>query len=284
MDWDDLKFVLVIARSGSLSGAGRELKLNQTTVSRHLTALEQRLGVRLFIRSHRSFIPTDAGETVITRAERMETEALSVVERLNYRDFRPQGFVRIATMPWIITSLIIPALPEFSARYPGIEIETIAEVRERSLSKREAELALRFEMEPRGRERAITIATITYALYAPAGPDVDELPWIAFGEDVANSVPAKWIEQACSASDRVSLRTHDVGFIHVAIRAGAGKGLIPELLGDEDPNLVRLSGPDPEMVRHLRVMVHEDMRQMTRTVTVIEWLEDVIDRRVSKSA
>ncbi len=284
MDWDDLQFVLAIARSGSLSGAGRMLKVNQTTVGRRLTALERSLGVALFIRARPSFISTEAGETVIAHAERMESEALSVLGKLNNRDFRPQGLVRIATMPWIITYLIIPALPEFSARYPGIEIETIADVRERNLSKREAELALRFEMEPRGRERAVTIAAIPYALYAPAGADVDELPWIAFGEDVAYSLPAKWIEQARSASGRVSLRTHDVGFIHTAIRAGAGKGLIPELLGEEDPNLVRLSGPDPEIVRHLRVMVHEDMRQMTRTVTVIEWLERVINRRVSKSA
>ena len=139
-------------------------------------------------------------------------------------------------------------------------------------------------MEPRGRERATTIATIPYALYAPAGADVDELPWIAFGEDVANTLPAKWIEQACRASDRVSLRTHDVGFIHAAIRAGAGKGLIPEVLGAEDPKLVRLSGPDPEIVRNLRVMVHEDMRQIIRTVTVIEWLREIINRRLSEES
>ena len=75
-------------------------------------------------------------------------------------------------------------------------------------------------------------------------------------------------------------RTHDAGFIHAAIRAGTGKGLIPEVLGKDDPKLVRLSGSSPEIVRHLRAMVHEDMRQTSRVVTVIEWLEDAINGRL----
>ena len=280
MHWDDLKFVLAIARGGSSSAAGRALGVNQSTASRRLTTLERRLGTVLFIRSRPSYIPTESGEMVITHAERMETEALDIAGKLNKQDFRPQGLVRIATMPWIITYLIIPELPAFTAHYPDIEIETIGDVRDRSLSKREAEIALRFEIVPRGREYAATIAKIPYALYGPTGVDADALPWIAFGEDVAMSVPAQWIEQARTTTGRVSLRAHDAGFIHAAVRAGVGKGLVPQMLGDNDPALVRLSGPGPEIVRSLRVMVHEDMRRMTRAVTVIEWLREVFNRRL----
>ncbi len=283
MHWDDLKFVLAIARGGSLSGAGRALKVDQTTVGRRLTALERRIGTALFIRARPAFISTEAGETVIAHAERMETEALSLTGKLNKQDFRPQGLVRIATMPWIITYLIIPELPAFAAHYPGIEIETIGDVRERNLSKREAEIALRFELQPRGREYAATIAEIPYALYGPTGVDSGALPWIAFGEDVAMSVPAQWIEQARTTPSRVPLRTHDAGFMYAAVRAGVGKGLVPEMLGDNEPALVRLSGPDPEIVRNLRVMVHEDLRQIIRTVTVIEWLREIINKQLSET-
>ena len=106
MNWNDLHFVLAIARHGSLSGAGRALKVNQTTVGRRLAALERSLDFRLFVRARPSFIPTEAGETVIAHAERMESEALSVTGKLNNRDFRPRGLVRIATMPWIINSIV----------------------------------------------------------------------------------------------------------------------------------------------------------------------------------
>ncbi len=283
MNWDDLHLVLAIARGGSLSGAARNLNVNHTTVGRRLTALEDQLGVPLFIRTRPAFIPTEAGEAAIAHAERMETESLGFAGKVNAQTLRPQGLVRIATMPWIITALIIPDLAAFSTHYPGIEIETIGDVRERDLSKREAELALRFEMQPRGRERAANLAEVSYALYAPAGADPDTVPWIAFGEDVAYSLPAQWIEQASGAAGRVALRAHDAGFIHAAIRAGAGKGLIPEVLGEDDPALMRLSGPDPEMTRQLRVIVHEDMQQLTRTVTVIAWLQSVLKRRLSSA-
>ena len=284
MNWDDLHIVLAIARGGSLSGAGRDLKVNHTTVGRRLTALERRSGVTLFIRARPAFIPTEAGEVAIAHAERMESEALGFAGKLDKQEFRPRGLVRIATMPWIITSVIIPAMVEFAARYPEIEIETIGDVRERSLSKREAELALRFEIEPRSRERAANIADVAYALYGPAGADMDAVPWIAFGEDVAYSLPAQWIERARSASGRVALRAHDAGFIHAAICAGVGKGLIPEALGEDDPALVRLSGPEPEIIRRLRVMVHEDMHQLSRTVAVIEWLREAVKRRLAQAA
>ena len=74
-----------------------------------------------------------------------------------------------------------------------------------------------------------------------------------------------------------------MGFIHTAIQASVGKGLIPEVLGEDDPALIRLSGPEPEITRRLRVIVHEDMRQLTRTVTVIEWLRELINARLSKT-
>ncbi len=284
MDWDQFRFVLAIARGGSLSAAGRSLGVDQSTASRRLAMLERRLGTELFIRARPSFIPTQSGEMVITHAERMETEALGVVEKLNEKDFRPQGLVRIATMPWIVTSLIIPAMPEYSARYPGIEIETIGDVRERSLSSREAEIALRFEMQAHHREIAITVAAVPYALYGPSDSDADELPWIGFGEDVANSDPAQWVERARSSLGRVAMRAHDAGFVHAAIRAGLGKGLIPQFLAQNDhSDIVRLSGPDPEIVRNLRILVHEDMRRIARTVTVIEWLRESISRRMSEA-
>jgi DNA-binding transcriptional LysR family regulator len=282
MDWDDLRVVLAIARGGTLSAAGRRLRINQTTAGRRLKRLERRLGAALFVRGRPVLLATEAGESVIAHAERMESQTLSLAGELKLQEFKPQGLVRIATMPWIIAFYIIPALPDFAARYPGIEIETIGDVRERSLSKREAELALRFETEPRGRERAVNLASISYALYAPRTAEPDQLPWIAFGEDVAYSLPAQWIEQARGPESRIVLRAHDVGMIHAAIRAGVGKGLIPEVLGEHDPALLRLSGDAPEFVRNLRALVHEDMQQMTRTVTVIDWLKEVTNQYNTK--
>ena len=170
-----------------------------------------------------------------------------------------------------------PPLPSFARRYPRIELHGIADLRERSLSNREAELALRFEMKPRGRERAFEIARVAYAVYAPKGTEPELLPWIGSAVDSGEFAPEKWLN-AKAAQDNlaVGFRSNDAGVLHRAVRAGTGIGLLPEILAEHDAALMRLSGPEPEMVRSLRVLVHPDVERFARVAVVIDWLREVL--------
>ena len=277
MDWDDFRFVLAIARAGSLSGAARKLSVNQTTVGRRLTALEKRLGAALFFRARSGFRLTAAGEAVLAQIELMETAALTLTENVCAESQSPTGLVRIASMPWIFNYLLVPVLPELSCRYPGIEIQAIAGVRERFLSNKEAELALRFEMKPRGNERCFEIAQVPYAVYARKAVDAAALPWIGFAEETGSYAPERWLNEAEKEdSERVSFQANDAGILYRAACAGVGKGLLPEALAEHDPALVRLSGPKPEMVRQLRILVHPDVERFARIVAVIGWLRETL--------
>jgi DNA-binding transcriptional LysR family regulator len=206
----------------------------------------------------------------------MEAQALALSGSLRDTTTGPRGQVRIATMYWVTTAVLIPHLPAFIDRFPEIEIELIATTRERSLSRREAEMALRFEMPPRDREVSLDLASFGYAAYAPKGINPAILPWICFGEDVVRTAPGRWVGQQMSANSRPPLRVNDVGMIHDAVRAGIGKGLLPEVLGDSDPDLVRVSGDRPEMARMLRALIHFDVRHDTAVTTVLDWLRQVI--------
>ena len=72
MDWDDVHSFLAIARARSLSGAARELGVQQSTMSRRLDGLEARAGARLLQRTPRGYELTALGEAVLGNAERME--------------------------------------------------------------------------------------------------------------------------------------------------------------------------------------------------------------------
>jgi DNA-binding transcriptional LysR family regulator len=76
LDWDDLRFFLAIARTGSLTAAARELRVTQSTVGRRLASLESSLGARLLHRTPDGYVLTLAGEAILAQAERMEAEAL----------------------------------------------------------------------------------------------------------------------------------------------------------------------------------------------------------------
>lgn len=274
MNWNDLKIVLAIARGGSLSAAARTLGINQTTVGRRLTALEEGLGVSLFLRSRSAFHLTEAGETFIGPAERIESEALALFDEVGAAANRPQGPVRISTMGWIFNHLIVPRLPEFCSRHPGISIQAVSGLRERNLGKREAELALRFELQPHEHERCFSVAEISYSLYAPASTEASLLPWVGFVDDYLYAAPQAWQEKASSADDLFAFQANDAGIVYNAVRAGLGKGLLPDVLAAGDPALIRLSGKNPEIVRELRILVHRDMQHVARVAAVIDWLRE----------
>lgn len=280
MNWDDLRFVLAIARAESLSGAARQLGVNQTTVGRRLTALEKKLDAPLFLRSKTGFTLTEAGEAAIAHVEHMETAALELANNIGTVLHRPAGLVRIATMPWIFEYILAPALPSLTTQYPGIELHAIADLRERSLSDREAELSLRFEMRRHGQEREFEIAVMPYAVYGPKSVHADDLPWIGSAVDSGEYEPEKWLDSVSREdSATIPFRSNDAGIIYRAVCIGVGKALLPEVLAEDDPKLVRLSGPAPEIVRRLRLLVHPDVERFSRITAVIGWLRETLASR-----
>ena len=120
MEWDDLKHFLAVARTGSLTQAGLTLRVSVATVSRHIGALERRLGARLFDRKHNGYELTESGVAVRSKAEQIEQAVLSVEREVLGRDRKVSGRVRITTGDDIAALVVAPKLAEFSARHPAI--------------------------------------------------------------------------------------------------------------------------------------------------------------------
>src|SRR5918999_3199739 len=95
--WDELRLVLAIGRSGTLSGGARRLAIDHSTAFRRLGALEARLGVRLFERARDGYVATAAGEAVIAAAARFDETVGELERRLAGEDLRPSGTVRVTT-------------------------------------------------------------------------------------------------------------------------------------------------------------------------------------------
>lgn len=280
IDWEQLKIVLTIARAGNLSQAARILGVNQTTVGRRLNALEQQLGVALFFRSRQVMIPTEHGKTVVIQAETMESAVHNAVEQLGKTKTDPAGLIRFVAMPWICNYLIAPNLGSFFARYPGIEVEAVAAARERFLDRGEVEMALRFEMPPRGQAENIPLVHVPYAIYGPADKDPKGLPWLGFREDQAIFAPEEWMQNRDDGSP-VRFWANDIGFLYQGVRNGLGKSILPMVLAEDDPRLTRLSGPEPEIERVLHLQVLPNIQRLKRVTVFIEWLSEILNAAFS---
>jgi DNA-binding transcriptional LysR family regulator len=279
--WDDLHTFLVIQRHGSLSAAARALHVNQTTMARRLAAFQDRIGAQLLQRTPTGFILTPAGERVLAHAEQMEAEALTIERAVTGEDVRLQGLVRITTVETFGARIVTPLLHGLHERYPGIMIELIAESRALSLSRREADIALRLGVFAQHETVVSRVGNMAFAVYASRSYlDRSGMPdWergaqghtlITLQDDLALLPEARWFSDlAKSAMTALQSNSRDA---HLqAALSGCGLACLPRYLGDA-ADLIRLNVPKPPPVREIWMGVHKDTRHVPRIRAVMDEL------------
>jgi DNA-binding transcriptional LysR family regulator len=277
LDWDDLRYVLVLSRTGRLALAARQLRVNETTVARRVARVERVLGSRLFERANGVLKTTEIGLVAVQHAERIEVDVGEVRNAATGADTKAAGSVRLTAIPMLLNRILVPALPALLEANPLVQLQLVAEPRNLSLTDREADIALRLA-RPDKEHRTIArrIGEFPYAIYGPAGVPSRVLPWITY--DNLSALPhVKWIEdairQAPEAGTRLAVNDSDVA-VH-AIRAGLGRSLLPCCIADREPGLSRL-GRRPVLTRELWLLVHPELRHLARVKAVIGWIERVI--------
>ena len=280
LEWDDLRFVLAVARHGSLTAAARVLSVTQPTMGRRLEHLEARLGVALFERTASGVALSALGTSLLPLAEQMEQSALSAERRIAARDTGLDGLVRITALEWVGHHVLAPILARFCRQHSGVTVELLTADRVFSLTRHETDIALRttqFEqdglvqrkvgMSPRGlyaseaylAERGIP----DYAAGCP-GHTLITLP------DAAFTFPnMHWLRDSLAPRAHVALQSNSLDVQAAAAQAGAGLATLPRILGDTMPGLRRLDPPEPPPEREFWLGFHEDLRHTLRVRALV---------------
>lgn len=281
LEWSDLRYLLAAVRAGSLAGAARRLGVHETTVARRIAAAEAALGAALFERADGTFRPTRAGELAIRHAEHVEQEIVGLAGKIAGIESGAAGTVRLTAVPIIVNRVLIPAMPRLHARHPDLRVELIADSRDLSLTKREADIALRFARPRAGGSAVLArrIARLDYAVFGPArARRTATLPWITYEDGLAHLPQARWIA-AQRPADPSPLLVNDAEAIVQAVRAGLGKSLLPRRIGERIAGLRRLEHSGlAGLSREVRLLVHADLRRLARVAAVIAWIETTIAR------
>ncbi|MCP5372138.1 MAG: LysR family transcriptional regulator [Hyphomicrobiales bacterium] len=280
MNWNDVRYILAVARTGTLSAAARETGVNQTTVARRVEAAERELGVRLFDRRDGRLRATTLGESAIARARRVEEEVLALENVVADHDAELSGVVRVATVEGLLMAVLVPGLPGFQAAQPRISLEFVAGMGNLDLARRQADIALRLARPERGDITVRKLADVGFAVYGAAGPEAQrplhQEPWITYNEEAAHLPESQWVLRSFR-SVRPALRTNSVPAIAAALRAGVGVGVLPCYVGDTDPGLRRRSGPYPVVVREAWMLIPSELRATARVRAVADWLIAITD-------
>lgn len=276
LQWSDLRVLLAVGRTGLLSAAARRLGVDETTVSRRIARAEAALGVRLFHRVDGRWQPTEAGGVALARAERVELEVEGLEHEVAGIGSAAAGTVRLTSVPIVVNRILAPSVPRLVAAHPQLRLELVPEPRDLSLTRRDADVALRLA-RPRREARMLArrIGTLPYAAYGPA--EGGDRPWIAYDEGMAALPPAAWLTERARAEGAAAVAVHDAETLIALIAAGIGRSLLPCPVGDAEPRLSRLGAP--VLHRELWLLLHPDLAPLSRIRAVADWLESMFRPR-----
>ena len=286
LDWDDLRFFLALARSGSLSAAAKDLRVAQSTVGRRLASLEASLGVRLLNRTPNGYLPTLAGQDVREQAERLEAGALQLEHIVGGRDTRLAGLVRVTCAETIASQLLTPCLASLTVENPEIIIELIPDPRQLSLSMREADISVRLERSEQHDLVVRRIGSLAFGLYASptylerhGTPDFDDgcagQSLITQYDDIQDAAQIGWLDGLAPRA-RVAMQTGSHEAAVIATLHGGGLACLARFRADRERGLSRLATPAPPPGAAIWLVVHKDNRATPRIRVTLTHLTDCV--------
>lgn len=291
MDWNDLRYFLAVADSGSTLAAARKLRVSQTTVARRIDSLETALGIPLFERRQAGYTATPAGEALVGKARAVEAAATGFGDAAAAYGRDVSGTVRLSTEEIFAVTILGPMLRELYERHPEIHLELDSSHEIRDLGAGEADIALRATgIEQPAGTVGRRLCTDDWTLYCSRDyaarhgvpTNVDALRHHAIvGGGGGNLWRAyeSWIRELGLEGQVAMHHASSTGLLS-AVRSGFGIAVLPRLVAEDDPDLIRCLPPRKGHGRVLWLMTHERVRRAPRVRTVIDFLYERLRRRV----
>ncbi len=288
--WDDLKFVLAIAKAGSITKAAGLLKVTHSTVSRRLASLEDELGTRLFERIPDGFMPTAAGQEALETGARVEKELLALDTSITAQDAGLEGPLRITAPQLMFQVQLSEIMKAFAERHPRIQMEMIAANEVLSLHRREADVAVRVTNKPDETlfGRMATRQKRTYYISKDYARRFGDALTASPSDISIGCLVFKWASQRVPKRIRarypnahVSVLADDMIAAHAAAKAGLGIVNMPCFMGDPDPDLMRVPGLEPEYYLDIWLLTHPDLKNVARIRTFMRFAAEAFAQKGS---
>lgn len=287
MDWDNLRFFLELARSGTLVGAARRLAVDHTTVARRIQTLEKQVGTALFSREADGHRLTEAGRRLQPQVEAMESAFLTVESTTPTSNEGLSGLVRIGATEGFGTIVLAPHLALFAQQHPKLVIDLLAMPRLVHLSRREADIVISLERPARGPVVVTKLTDYVLRLYASkeylakhgairTRDDLRGHTFISYVDDLLFSKELQYLDELYRP-DSFALRSTSILAQYQATVAGAGIAVLPAFIAERDKTLRRVLPDEANFTRTFWMSVPAETRHLARMKATWDFLRETVE-------
>lgn len=285
-NWDDMRYFLAVCRKQSFIGAAAELKVTHTTVSRRISALEESLECQLFMRTERGCRLTTEGELLVPYAEQVESTVINLEGKIAGRDRRLTGSVRVGAPDGLGNCFLASRLVAFQQNNPELNVELVAAPHYYSLAKREIDILITVRKPMVGKVIARKLTDYKLGLFASQSyidthapidsrRDLHRHRFVTYIEEFLFDQDLRLMEEVDSGL-QTSFRSSTVFAQLAATVAGAGIGIIPYFMANQEPALIPVLSAY-SIDRKFWLQVNPDSQQLARVRATIDFLVNELE-------
>ncbi len=279
----DLEVALALVRGRTLAGAGERLRLDASTVFRALQKLERGLGQPLFERSRGGYLPNELARQLAEHAEHVEAAVEAARSSAAASPAQVSGSVRITTTDTLLHGLVAPALAPLKSRHPLLHFELHTGNELASLTRRDADIAVRATKKPAQHLVGKELGTVRVAIYAPrarpltrlADVEAGGVDWIAPDDALPDHPSVMWRKRHLPRAVP-RYRVNSILSVLELVSLGLGVGIAPLFLAEGRKDVVRLGDPLDDAQTPLWLLTHPESRHLRRVGTVYSHLAEVL--------
>jgi molybdate transport repressor ModE-like protein len=287
LDVTRLRVLVAVARTGSVTGAARDLHYSQPSVSHHLARLEAETGAKLVQRAGRGIRLTEAGRLLADRGAeilgRIEAASSELAAHVGLR----KGRVRLAAFPSALGTFVPAAASELAANHPGLElrlVETEPPEAVRMLRAGDVDAAVIFRYEDSAPEEdgirtRVLLTDPTYLVTVDGGGDLSahrDDEWIAGCERCR--IHLLDICATAGFRPRISYTTDDYVAVQSLVAAGLGVTTLPGLALTAARNPAVQAAPLPNSARYVLTATYGEPPDPPATVALLGALANAASR------
>lgn len=277
LNWDNLRYVLMVANRGSISAAARELGVNRSTVLRRIERFQEDLNCRIFDRSRDGYALTPEAEKMIDAAREVESTLFNMQRQIEGQELRLEGKLCITTTDTFMVGMLAGPLARFRERYPHILVDVLVTNRILDLARRDADIAIRPASSPEAGFSSHKLCDVQFSVYCKKDfvlpRNVKQAKWVGVTHYLHESLVGEWLDNTID-SEQIVIQCDSLVAVRSCAEEGMGLALLPTMLGNASPKLRQVEGIDTGLSIGLWLLIHPDLVRSARVNAIVEHMYD----------